>query len=1346
MSAEELLARLLADKDLSLISRPDPRHEPTNIADRRLNNIYREVNTLFEEVGAYDLFVGYPFVEGKFLDGTIVRCPVLLFPVRLQRKLQGRPRWKLERLKEEPVRFNRTFFLAYEHYQSIRLPESFWEEEIEASPDKLTWLNVLYEKIKHYELEVNFNPRLFDQELQAFPDYLKATLENFRSGILTFKPHAVLGIFPQSDSALLQDYEVLENAADKLDIHALLGGPKDTLNTQVREYFREEDRYFVTPVDQSQEAALLSVKRGSSLVVHGPPGTGKSQVIVNMIADAMAHGKKVLLVSQKRAALDVVNKRLEGLGLGKFAVLVHDFRHDRKAIYGHLKEMIASIPDFKQEIIDLNITQWEYSYQILSRQVDQYAQKYEELFQALTQPQRFGMSVHELYLHTDRNSPLLPIENFAMRATRAELSELQDLLPLLAPYKDFFLPQYPWFHRKPLQDADWTQRQEIDRKLTHISIQLSYLHKTYESLRKSWKRIALTNIEENESLIRAYTEVDTDLSQAEMRKGLEEMLIDPQRAQLGETLEQFEDHVQQLDACHYLDEGHWRIFGSLKKHIGAYEALKEQRYRFFSLPFQRARWFVRKLLSESQVELNEASFAQLKSDGEKFFALHSLYATEHEREFLGDFPLLNSQSDKYTWLEKKKAQWELWKKIQILVEDEAVKKPRLRGGKIDMDDWQKGIAELMELQGYTQALRVIRADWETFLHPRQWEPLWQAIDRPESQKAYLDQLLASFQQDGDELQNLDRLIQDAHPLVQEALPTLYTLLAEREDLQQLKNQVQNSVYSYWIIQSERIHPVLGWVSTRSWAEQAELFKAKLAESRKKVSELVQRRIKERIVGRIEYNRLNNPVTYRDILHQVSKKRRIWSVRKLIQQTWNEGLAELSPCWMASPESAAAIFPMKEDFFDLVIFDEASQCFVERAIPVVLRGKQVVIAGDDKQLQPLNLYQVRYEEEEVEFVEDEVALEVESILDLAKTRLEQSPLNWHYRSQDADLINFSNEAFYGGSLQVFPSAQIDLRYQPPLEWIGVNGTWRNNRNQEEAERILQLILELVQLPDSPTIGIVTFNFHQQELIKDLLEEKQAQLLASDEFLYTKLQASLERREQGEFQGIFVKNIENVQGDERDIIIFSIGYAHNLKGKMNTNFGLLNQSGGENRLNVAITRAKKKIYVVCSFRPEELQVADSLHEGPKLFKAYLQYVYNISSKGKSTPTISAPHEEERREGRGERKKTGVPNPITTYLAQGLKEAGYHVETEIGDTGYKIDIGVKAKASDRSFLLGIECEGPFYFRGASAREREIYRLEGLRQRGWQIHRVWARNFWWDKEGELEKVKEKLERREDR
>jgi hypothetical protein len=214
------------------------------------------------------------------------------------------------------------------------------------------------------------------------------------------------------------------------------------------------------------------------------------------------------------------------------------------------------------------------------------------------------------------------------------------------------------------------------------------------------------------------------------------------------------------------------------------------------------------------------------------------------------------------------------------------------------------------------------------------------------------------------------------------------------------------------------------------------------------------------------------------------------------------------------------------------------------------------------------------------------------------------------------------------------------------------------------------------------------------------------------------------------GLFVKNIENVQGDERDIIVFSVGYASNAQGKFVANFGLLNQQGGENRLNVAITRAKHKVYVISSIQPTDLQVNDAKYDGPRLLKNYLQYVKAISENrpeaALSILTANASTPPER-----------LTNPIADYFYQKLTQQGYHVIRNFGDTRYKIDLAVKQSPDDNAFLLAIECEGPHYFSGLTAKEREVFRLNLLTERGWQYTRISARNFWQNREKELERVR---------
>lgn len=1327
-SAEDLLKKIIAGKSITLLQKLDPRHEPTNLADRRLNNIYRSVRTLFEETGTYDLFLGYPFVEGKFIDGSVVRSPVLLFPVRLIRNLQGRPRWKLECVTDEPVQFNKTLFLAYEQYQQARLKPEFWEEEIDSDNDWLTWINDLYQKIKKYELELNFNSRLFDLELSSFPDYLKTTMDNFRSGVLTFQPQAVLGIFPQSDSSLLQDYNHIESNLKDFDLKELFG--KGESQAVVKEkYIKEEDRYFVTTVDQSQEAALLKVKQGDSLVIHGPPGTGKSQVIVNILADAMAHGKKVLLVSQKRAALDVVYKRMHNLGLSKFAVLVHDYRHDRASIYLKIKQQINELESFQREIRDLNITKWEHEYKLLSRQTDQNTREYEALYQALTELQDCGLSTHELYLRSDNSLKFFPVSELSRRIQEDTLEACLEKIAKLMDYLEFFEDTYPWKSRISFRHYGYEDRERIGDLLKKIPLHVDQLHVEYLRLSQQFGTRILEP-ELNETRIQEFKQVDHWVTAHRSREDLEAIHKEGhQPVKIRKILNQFESAVEKLETLNLLDDRDWKLYSELIRHTSNYKKLYKKPFRLLKLDFLRARWFLRKICNRNGQKLDELQFKQINKDVSGFKRLHRLYAKHIDDSFLGDFPLLDIQSEKETWIRKKKLNVDAYEKTTGISYYPKLK-PKFSFGKFDQDSWQHAMLNIQALQNFTQSLASFGRDWQSYLHEDQIEKIRAGIKAPDELSSYFSDMLKHFQTDFNDLQQLDSHLAIFSTTETQILETIQPHLHRELEEKELLNQLRQSFYYYWIEHAERMYPVLAEVSSRGWDRKTKGYQRKLEQQRKKVTELIQRRIKENIIGILEFNRLKNPITYRQIQHQVSKKRRLWSVRKLVSETWENGLQQLMPCWMASPESVAAIFPMKNDFFDVVIFDEASQCFVERAIPVMLRAKQFVIAGDDKQLQPLDLYKVKYEDAEAEFVEDEIALEVDSILDLAKTTLPEAYLNWHYRSKEEELINFSNQAFYEGKLQVIPPAEHDLLSQPPLQWIAVEGLWDKNRNEPEARRVVELVLRLVKREDKPSIGIVTFNFHQQELIKDLLERELEFLSKEDKKLYNLLQASMEKTEAEEYQGLFVKNIENVQGDERDIIIFSIGYAKNSKGKFVSNFGLLNQAGGENRLNVAISRARKINYVVCSFQPHELNVEKATNPGPRYLKQYLQYVRAINDN-QTDAALTLLNSQNANDLQFQ-----PENPIADYMAMQLEQAGFRVSRNMGDTSFKLDLAVHHPSKEGEYLLGIECEGSNYFGGKSAKEREVYRPLLLKSKGWKLYRVWARNFWQDRDKEVENI----------
>ncbi len=463
---------------------------------------------------------------------------------------------------------------------------------------------------------------------------------------------------------------------------------------------------------------------------------------------------------------------------------------------------------------------------------------------------------------------------------------------------------------------------------------------------------------------------------------------------------------------------------------------------------------------------------------------------------------------------------------------------------------------------------------------------------------------------------------------------------------------------------------------------------------------------------------------KNYLYQITKQQNLLPIRRMME-LYSDFLLKLFPCWLLSPESVSTIFPLKKELFDIILFDEASQVFIENTLPTIYRGKSIVVAGDAKQLRPTATFVKRYmgndNDEELDLA-TQAALEVESLLDLATSRFNSTNLNYHYRSKNEELINFSNYAFYDGKLQVAPNISKNIG-DKPITRIKVNGRWIGRKNQEEANAVVSVLKKLIKNKrNKSSIGIITFNTEQENAIEDAIDAE-CQKDSAFRDAYIKEQ---NRKVNNEDCSIFIKNLENVQGDERDIIIFSIGYARNEYGKVVSHFGSLSVEGGENRLNVAITRSKEKIYVVTSIEPEELAVEGTKNAGPKIFKSYLQYVRAVSNKKTKEAGYIL---DSFRSSLGVAKVEIIGNSLENEIKAELVKLGYSVETNLGNTDYKISLAIYDKTADR-YLLGIECDYSAYKSSPSILERDVYRNKFLTSRGWTIMRVWSRDWWLNKQ----------------
>ena len=464
----------------------------------------------------------------------------------------------------------------------------------------------------------------------------------------------------------------------------------------------------------------------------------------------------------------------------------------------------------------------------------------------------------------------------------------------------------------------------------------------------------------------------------------------------------------------------------------------------------------------------------------------------------------------------------------------------------------------------------------------------------------------------------------------------------------------------------------------------------------------------------------NAENNKDYLYQISKKQKFWPIRKTME-IYGEFILSLFPCWLLSPDNVSALLPLTKNLFDLVIFDEASQVFIESTIPAIYRGKNIVVAGDAKQLRPSTTFMKRYLGADPEAQEDysvQAALEVESLLDLAVARYDSANLTYHYRSKNQELIDFSNHAFYGMKLQIAPNISKNTKSRP-IERYKVSGKWIDRRNVTEAKKIVEILKNIFATrQNNESIGIITFNADQQSCIADMIDKECSK---DAEFRSAMLKEKI-RTDGGEDTSIFIKNLENVQGDERDIIIFSIGYAENELGKLYTSFGSLSAEGGENRLNVAITRAKSKIVVVTSIEPEALKVEGSKNLGPKLLKKYLMYVRAIANgDNEETRAILADID------CSDQQLPTYENLVSVedQIKERLEKLGYTVSTNLGNSNSRISLAIYDEKTDR-YLVGVELDRDAFAASAHCMERDVCKPRFLEARGWTVLRVWSRDWW--------------------
>lgn len=1245
----------------------DARMEPVNEASKKLKKLQRIDRFIFEERGSTDLHIGWPMVHGKFLDGTCVRCPLLFFPVQLSIEDE---QWIIAP-REGDIAFNKSFLLAYSHYNQVETDEELLEETFdEVERDSTVFRTAIYQLLQKAKLDIHFNPDNYRDELIPFKNFTRDEFdESHGNGQLKLFPEAVLGIFSQAGSQLLPDYqhlladESLHNLEDFFQSQRITQSSQNYLN-QVK----EDKVYSIFPLDVWQENALKGSKLGYSLVVQGPPGSGKSQLICNLISDAMANGKKVLVVCQKRAALDVVYARMQEQHLADFISLVHDFKTDRKLIFDKIAKQIERVEEYTAKNISLDAIQLNRTFFQCSHRIDQLTEELEQFRQLLFNEAECETSVKQLYLQSNPKSPSI---NLKQEYQYFKFQSLHDFLRKLSHYclyaHRFKNQDYPWQNRKSFSNLSASDFPLLQSCLMEVS---AY----FDQVKKDFQNSFNTELdwEQCEALMEQYPQASTIVGLLDLPTPylyFQQMIGETE----DETSSLWLANMERVLMDCFEGEGVEKSIPSSQ--LGqlqlALERTRKARKNIFGLIywelFSKDKFLVKRALVGNGLESTKIGFRSLEKKLDNRLNLEHNISKLKAKAWL-QVPESIDKSTYINWF--KEVNQSLTAKLLFC---------SIRGIKNLISVTHLKHAEFLKrfivLFKLIQELPEKRMQWLNYLVPAQ-------ISQLTKLPAVKTDLLQSLSTDFDSLIEFDKLIESLSTDEHNVFSKLY---AESKSWEVAVNEklFLNSLAIAWIDHIELKHPELRMVSSGKIEMLEQELQEKIDNKQSIAQQIVALRSREAVTENLEFNRLNNRVTYRDLLHQVTKKKKIWPLRKVIGEFHNE-VFRLMPCWLASPESVSAIFPMAS-LFDLVIFDEASQCFAERGIPALYRGKQTVIAGDSKQLRPGDFYMARWDEEG-----DEPDQEIDSLLELAERYVGNVHLQGHYRSESLALIDFSNRYFYGGKLQLVPNLQMLNKNEKALEFVKVEGVWDKNENLVEAKKVAELVLDLSQSNPSVSIGVITFNAPQQSLVLDEVDE-----------LFTSHRQTVP-------ENLFVKNIENVQGDERDMIIFSIGYAPDKKGKVNVQFGSLNQQGGENRLNVAVSRAKKKVMVVCSVWPNQLDVSQTKNDGPKLLKKYLEYVNEVSER-------IIPQRED---------VVTNSDKLWSTIKRDYQNKAIHLLDQAIPSH---DLTVMKNSE---YVSAILTDDDHYYESLSAKALHAQSLQLLKKNNWPYKRLYSRNFWQDRE----------------
>ena len=1239
---------------------------PENDLGKALTHLYRSSRTSIEENGANTLYLALGLLKWYETPSSERPryAPILLLPVEIIRKSAAKG--YVIRTREEETMMNITLLEMLRQNFGISI------SGLDPLPTDESGVNVklIYSIIRNSIK----NQRKWDVEEQAI------------LGIFSFNKFIMWNDIHNNANKLVQNKIVSSLINGKIEWEA---ATEEIDATDMDKQVSPADIVLPIIADSSQLEAIYEAVHDKTFILHGPPGTGKSQTITNIIANALYKGKRVLFVAEKMAALSVVQNRLAAIGLAPFCLEIHSNKTKKSAVISQLKEtteIIRQTPpeEFRKEAERLLN---------LRAELNQY-------IEALHKEYPFGVSLYDAIIHyqsVDVESCFDIPQAYLDTLDKDTFAQWEDAIELLVrtanacghpyqhPLTGISITEYSSAVKEGSSqlltgfiDLLTTIRQKLD--VFSILLKDTDIHPT----RKDFQTIS--------HIIRRILDIP------ELTPGLLTLPL------LNETLNEYREvvvHGRKRDEQRKeIETGFTQEILSInaKQMLAEWNRVSDQ-------------WFLPRYFGQRKIRkaINVYALKTIETEDIKPL-LHRIIRYQEEaeavRKYIGQLPSLFGRPGKN----------EDWNTIEQIIDDMTSLHSHLL-------NYAKDIAKVSQIKQNLSAQ--LTEGIQTFrdIHAHSFNELYQLADTLTATEKKLSGMLgisieALYTDSADWItialskartwkENLDKLkdwyqwLQAYQTLRSLGIGFIATEYKEKNiPTSQLTDSFRKSFYQAAIRYIIAKEPTLELFNGKIFND----IIAKYKQISAKFEETTQRELFARLASNIpSFTHEAIQSSEVGILQKnIRNNARGISIRKLFDQIPTL-LSRMCPCMLMSPLSVAQFIDTDADKFDLIVFDEASQMPTYEAVGAIARGKNVIIVGDPKQMPPTSFFSVNTIDEDNIEMED-----LESILDdCLALSIPSKYLLWHYRSKHESLIAFSNSEYYDNKLMTFPSPD---NIESKVRIVNINGYYdkgKSRQNRAEAQAVVDEIARRLRSEElrKKSIGVVTFSIVQQALIEDLL---------SDLFIfYPELETlALECNEP-----LFIKNLENVQGDERDVILFSVGYGPDAEGRVSMNFGPLNRAGGERRLNVAVSRARYEMIIYSTLRSDMIDLNRTSSIGVAGLKRFLEY----AEKGTRSTISSVP-----------RQLSEATASIETIIADRLRSLGYTVHTDIGCSGYKIDIGIVDTENTSNYQLGIICDGKNYKRTKTARDREIVQNNVLKALGWNIYRIWTMD-WWEKPDEV-------------